>query len=482
MTPTTVRRVDGLGVVAPVRHPISALTPIIGPDRYDALLRDAARFRRRFTGTTVWNVNSTAAGGGVAEMLQTLIGYVRDLGVDMRWVVLDGEPDFYDVTKRLHNTLHGQGGGKPFDAADTAVYERVAAANAAALLDRVRPGDVVILHDPQTAGLAPVLSRAGIPLLWRCHIGSDRRDGTTGAGWRFLRHYLLDADGYVFSRSAFAPDWAPPSRTWIVPPSIDPFAPKNAPLEPEAVRDILTAAGLLDGPAPDRAPWFLGRDGLPERVVRRAEVVADRLPGPAEPVVLQVSRWDRLKDMPGVLHGFARHVAPRADGYLMLVGPSVAEVADDPEGAQVHAECVRQWRRIPAPVRSRIALVTLPMDDVDENAVMVNALQRHATVVTQKSLAEGFGLTVAEAMWKARAVVGSAVGGIPDQIAEGTGLLTPDPTDLSAFGGQVRRLLRDGALRDRLGAAARERVRECFIGDVHLRRYAALLTTLLEAG
>lgn len=478
MTSTTVRREDGLGVVAPVRHSISALEPIIGPARYDALLQDAETFRRRSAGVTVWNVNSTATGGGVAEMLQTLVGYVRDLGVDMRWVVLDGEPAFFDVTKRLHNALHGHATGHAPDAADAAVYERVSAANAGALVTRVRPGDVVILHDPQTAGLAPFLARTGIRVVWRCHIGSDQHNVITGSGWRFLRPYLGKVDGYVFSRAAFVPDWVPTGRTWIIPPSIDPFAPKNASLDPATVREMLTTAGVLDGPVPVPAPGFTRLDGSPGVVSHRAHVVADRLPGPAEPLLLQVSRWDRLKDMGGVLDAFVRHVAPRTEGALALVGPAVDDVTDDPEGAEIYAACLRQWQELPPAVRARIMIVALPMDDVDENAAVVNALQRHATVVAQKSLAEGFGLTVAEAMWKGRAVIGSVVGGIPDQITEGTGLLLRDPSDREAFGAQVRTLLADEALRDRLGAAARERIREHFLGDLHLRRYAAMLGTL----
>jgi trehalose synthase len=183
--------------------------------------------------------------------------------------------------------------------------------------------------------------------------------------------------------------------------------------------------------------------------------------------------------MAGVLRGFAERVAPSGDGYLVLAGPAVAAVTDDPEGAEVLAECRALWRGQPAAVRSRSALVTLPLGDIDENAAMVNALQRRATVVAQKSLAEGFGLTVAEAMWKARPVVGSAVGGISDQIADGTGVLLDDPTDLDAFGAAVRGLLDDPDETDRMGAAAYAYIHEHFIGDLHLVRYARLFGELL---
>jgi trehalose synthase len=145
----------------------------------------------------------------------------------------------------------------------------------------------------------------------------------------------------------------------------------------------------------------------------------------------------------------------------------------------VYGECLLQWRALPAPARERILLVTLPLDDVDENAAMVNALQRHASVIAQKSLAEGFGLTVAEGMWKGRPVVGSAIGGILDQIAGGTGVLLPDPADLAAFGTAVRRLLDDPTESARMGKAAQAYIRENYVGDLHLLRYAHTFTTLL---
>jgi trehalose synthase len=163
----------------------------------------------------------------------------------------------------------------------------------------------------------------------------------------------------------------------------------------------------------------------------------------------------------------------------MLVGPSVAEVDDDPEGASVYADCARRWRELPPAARDRILLVTLPLADVDENAAMVNAIQRHATVIVQKSLAEGFGLTVAEGMWKGRPVVGSAVGGILDQIVEGTGVLLPDPTDLSGFGSVLRQLLDRPDDIERMGQAAHAYVHEAFLGDRHLLQYADLFQSLV---
>jgi trehalose synthase len=200
-------------------------------------------------------------------------------------------------------------------------------------------------------------------------------------------------------------------------------------------------------------------------------------------VVLQVSRWDRLKDMAGVLKGFTDHLDEMPeDAHLMLVGPDVFGVSDDPEGAEVLAECVTAWKALAEEAQDRVHLVALPMDDVDENAHIVNALQRHATVVVQKSLVEGFGLTVTEPMWKGKPVIASRVGGIQDQIVDGeSGILLDDPADLDEFARVLARLLGDDALAERLGRGAYERVKDRFLGDRHLAQYVDLFADLVRA-
>jgi trehalose synthase len=465
------------------RRPVSLLEPVIGASRYQTLGRAANLVRDMLAERTVWNVNSTATGGGVAEMLQVLVGYVQDLDISVGWLVITGDAAFFAITKRLHNQIHGHLAGGLLGAAEADHYAQMLAANAVELLARVRPGDVVLLHDPQTAGLAAPLAQAGARVVWRCHIGVDWEDEVTRAGWEFLRPHLAAAQAYMFSRQQYVPSWIPAGKAWIIPPSIDPFSPKNQPLDPETVRAILVTLGVLDGTAPSAVPpRFTRRTGEEDTVTRPATVIGEGLPGPGDPVLVQVSRWDRLKDMAGVMRGFADHVAPGGEGYLMLVGPAVTEVSDDPEGAAVYGECLLQWQGLTAAARARILLVTLPLEDIDENAAMVNALQRHATVIVQKSLAEGFGLTVSEGMWKARPVIGSAVGGIIDQVAEGTGILLPDPADLTAFGRAARLLLGDQGQAAQMGQAAHAHVRENYLGDVHLMRYGRLLGTLIGEG
>ena len=464
--------------------PLDRLDEVVSTDRVEALRAAAAEARRAFAGRALWNVNSTASGGGVAEMLHVLVGYARDVGIDTRWLVIGGDAEFFAITKRIHNNVHGfAGDGGPLGGAEAAHYTEVLAQNATALLERVRPGDAVLLHDPQTAGLVPALAAAGAAVVWRCHIGVDVTNRYTEAAWGFLRPHLSGAHALVFSRPAYVPAWVPEGAAAVIAPSIDPFSTKNQELDPVTVRSILARTGIVAGDEAGPPPSFTAPDGSLGQVVRSAIVVrSGSPPDPEVPLVVQVSRWDRLKDMPGVMSGFADHVGRRGDAHLVLAGPSVAGVADDPEGALVLEECVADWRQLPADVQSRVHLACLPMDDLAENAAMVNALQRHATIVVQKSLAEGFGPTVSEAMWKARPMVASAVGGIADQVTADTGVLLDDPTNLRDFGLAVAGLLDQPDEAARLGANAKERVRQHFLADRHLLQYAELFARLLRSG
>jgi len=470
-----------VGEVQVQAHPPERFARVIGEERTARFVAMADAARRLLDGRTVLNVNSTAAGGGVAEMLQTLLAYARGAGVDARWAVITGDPPFFEVTKRIHNNLYGSpGDGGALDDEARVLYEQTLEANVGDLLTLVRPRDIVVLHDPQTAGLVEAVQAAGASVVWRCHVGTDTPNRYSEQAWAFLRPYLENVDALVFTRRTFAPGWADDRRLHVIAPSIDPFSTKNQPIPPDEGAAILAYAGLIsghDGPAP--AP-FTRRDGSPGRVDRHADILQTGPPPRADtPLVVQVSRWDRMKDMVGVMQAFAAHVDGTADAHLVLAGPSVTGVADDPEGAAVLDECMWAWGRLPHSARARVHLACLPMRDPDENATIVNALQRHAAIVVQKSLAEGFGLTVVEAMWKERPIVASAVGGIADQIVDGEhGLLIDDPTDLADFGSAVRRLLEDPALAKRLAANAGRRASEDFLGDRHLERWAGVFAQL----
>lgn len=459
------------------------LERIVSAERAQTLREHQVAAEAALRGRVVWNVNATATGGGVAEMLQVILAYGRGAGVDTRWLVLDGDPEFFAVTKRLHNFLHGSpGDGGALDERAREHYLKVLDHNLDDLRQRVRAGDIVMLHDPQTAGLVSGLLQAGARVVWRCHIGRDEPHPLRDAGWEFLRPFLEGADAFVFSRREYVPAWVPANRLWIVPPSLDPFSTKNAELSDMDVRTTLRVSGLVALHPNGGSLDFTRRTGETGQVrVRKSLMVdGDPVPGGAR-IVLQVSRWDRLKDMGGVLRGFVDNLDTLPDdAHLVLAGPDVLGVSDDPEGAEVLEECRAMRSALPEAARSRVHLTALPMDDVDENAHLVNALQRFASVVVQKSLVEGFGLTVMEPMWKYRAVVASGVGGILDQIEDGvSGVLLPDPADADACAAEVAGLLADPGRAHRLGAAAHQRVQDRFLGDRHLVQYAQIFATLL---
>jgi trehalose synthase len=265
----------------------------------------------------------------------------------------------------------------------------------------------------------------------------------------------------------------------VIPPCIDPVSPKNAEIDPSDVDAILGAAGVLAVPEPLEALVEIHSVGS-VRVHRDAERV-EEAPVPVDaPLVSQVSRWDRLKDPVGVLQGFARHVRPSLGTHLLLVGPAMASVADDPEGGEVFAEALAAWQRLPARRRARIHLVNLATEDRIENAVVVNALQRKVDVVVQKSLAEGFGLTVTEAMWKERAVIASRVGGIQDQIVDGRSGLLIAPTDPLALGEAISSLIADLGFAQAVGHAARQRVRNRFLPPHFLGGHLGVIDRILR--
>jgi trehalose synthase len=459
---------------------VAPFVDLVGAERVRAVEREAELIRKLFKQRAIWNINSTAAGGGVAEMLRSLLRYARGLRVDARWAVMDGPPAFFRITKRVHNALHGSmGDGSPLGREEASLYEQVARENVIGLNALVRPGDAVICHDPQTAGLVPHLMKGGALVVWRCHIGHDVHDEEVERGWAFLRPYLQDVPVAVFSRESYAPPWLKGKRTVVLPPNIDPFLAKNQLLDQETIRSILTQVGLVEGPARPGESAFVRDDGSRGRVDHKAEVLSlGPLPAWHTPLVVQVSRWDEMKDPLGVLRGFTEHLGPEMPGgaHLVLAGPTVRSVADDPEADAVFTEVEQTWRALPDSLRRSVHLALLPMQDVEENAAIVNALQRHAAVIVQKSLQEGFGLTVTEAMWKRRPVVASAVGGIADQIRNRVdGLLIRDPTNLDEFANALELVLCDDVLAQRLGDAGYERVKDNYLSITALTRWAELI-------
>src|SRR2546430_106879 len=344
--------------------PIDRYRDLLGAEAWNAFELGMRDFADRMRGRTLWNVNSTPRGGGVAELLAALIPYDRGAGVDERWLVIEGSPEFFAITKKIHTRRHGVApDGSEITPVERGEYEQTMVRNSAALLDQVRPGDVVLLHDPQTAGLASPLSSRGITVIWRSHVGVDRPNAMVRNAWKFLTPYMNGASAFVFSRRAYVWDDPDGSRIHIIAPCIDPFTTKNRDLDVSETARILAAAGVLRGI--DGEATFLRHDGRRGRVTHTA-AIGSTPPSDAH-LVVQVSRWDRLKDPIGVTEAFARHIAPRTDAWLVLAGPAVDSVDRDPEETVILAQLRAIRDRVPPGMRERIVVAELPMQDIEEN-------------------------------------------------------------------------------------------------------------------
>ena len=404
------------------------------PDRsiqhYEAIVGSARIERVRelgesLDGTRILHVSSTATGGGVAELLRSIVPLCSDLGVDTTWLVMEAPEDFFGVTKSLHNGLQGE--GSALREGLKATYRSVCAQNAASIDDDY---DLVVLHDPQTIGMIDTLAErlSGAIAVWRCHL--DLTDPSP-EHLAFVAPYVERADHAIFSRSAYAEAFDHPSSS-VVHPSIDPLAAKNRELDPSTET----------------------------RECERLEPLSFD-----DPIVTQVSRFDPWKDQFGTLEAYRLVRSQFPDAQLVLVG-GMAD--DDPEGVEVH---------------DRVAAVAADEPNVyvltDLPDTTVNHLQRRSDVVVQKSIREGFGLVVSEALWKRTPVVGSNVGGIPLQIVEGqTGFLV-DPSDVQGLADRIERLLVDDERRAAFGRRGRDHVREGFLLPRQLEDYLEVFTDLV---
>jgi trehalose synthase len=372
-----------------------------------------------FKGRSFLHVNSTREGGGVAEILHRAIPIMQSLGINVRWEVITGDTGFFDVTKKIHNAL--QGHPENFTADMWAYLEEINRKNSAGL---DLEADCVYIHDPQPAPL--IGFRKSGTWVWRCHIDVSAPQKDV---WESLKRFCEHYDGAIFSIAQFARSM--PLPEFIIPPSIDPVSDKNKELSLQEVRDIM----------------------------EKLEVPLDR------PILLQVSRFDRFKDPIGVINAY-RLVKKYNDCILVLAG---SPATDDPEGAAVLAQ-VKEYASGDPDIK---ILLLPPFSDRD-----INALQRAATVVLQKSLKEGFGLTVSEAMWKEKPVLGGAVGGIPLQIVHGlTGFLVHS-SEGAAF--RIRQLLNNPAMAKRMGERGKEHVRANFLITREVRDYLSAWYSLIN--
>lgn len=468
-------------------------------DRLDALVDHLHREGREVSNLLgphhVWMLNSTASGGGVAEMLPRKCSLLAEVGVDVRWIVLEpDDPHFFRLTKCLHNMLHGVAGSADIGAGRK-LYERVNC-EAAKRLRFVDPQDVLVVHDPQPLGVAEHMRPELRPrLMWRCHVGVPEGNEYSDAAWDFLMPYVVPYERTIFSAAPYVPDELL-SRSAIIAPGIDPLSHKNRELRPYKLNGVLRAAGLVDGPPVPK--W--ARFQAPVLRWSEGEWVSRPIPNFLHvPLVLQVSRFDRLKGFQHLIPAFdellssycdrARHIRADLDRVeselgavqLVLAGPDPEGVADDPEAGELLEELCAQVDALPEDIRHRVHILRLPMVNAKENALIVNALQRVAMVVVQNSVREGFGLTVAEALWKGTPVVAANVGGLALQVRHGSdGLLVYDPTNHAEIAVSLLQALTMAKEVEAMARTGRTRVREHFLVLTQLSAWLRELKGLLS--
>ena len=451
-------------------------------------VNDAVTLKER----TVWMINSTEEGGGVAEMLPKIVSLLRGLGVRTEWAVLGTENTaFFRLTKRVHNLLHGAGDPR-LGPEERSLYGSVSREAAALLKNRIGPNDIVVTHDPQALGVGALLkSDRNIPAIWRCHIGLDARTPQTQAAWDFLKPWALAYDRTVFSFREYVPDFLV-DRAEIISPGIDPLSDKNRELSVRKVAGVLSNAHMDGKIRPVLTPAY-------ETPAMRLQV--DGTFAPADepdsigllhrPIVTQVSRWDRLKGWPHLLKGFERLKLGRNGTEaalseqhgrrldlvrLVLAGPDPAAIQDDPEGLEVFDELCGMWLALPSAIQRDVALLVLPMGSRRINALMVNALQRCSSIVVQNSIREGFGLTVAEAMWKRTPIMGTGAVGIRNQVRDGLdGRLVSNPEDEDEIGTVLNEMLATPELREEWAYNGQRRVAEQFLVFTQVRKWLSVL-------
>ncbi len=464
------------------------------------LIRSSQEPVETLDGRTVWMVNSTAQGGGVAEMLPKVVSMLRELGVDTEWAVIHSDEErFFELTKRIHNLLHGA--GAPYlSRDDRALYESVSRTLADEMKAHVGPDDILVVHDPQPLAMGAFLSdELDVSSIWRCHIGLDESTPATQAAWDFLQPWTERYDRAVFSLDEYVPPFLD-ERADIIHPAIDPLSYKNRGLSIHTLTGILNNASLADSGQPLLTPPF---DAPAQRLQTDGTFAPATQPEDigllVRPIVTQISRWDRLKGFAPLLKAFAdlkrqrhdRSDAPSAQHQrrldlmrLVLAGPDPESVSDDPEGQEVFREICDLWLDLDPELQRDIAILTLPMSSRKHNALMVNVLQRCSTIVAQNSLREGFGLTVTEGMWKRTPILGTNAAGIREQVKNGVhGHRVTHPNDPTEIASVLNMMLAARKDREIWGRNAERRATHRYLVFAQIHRWLEVITqTMARTG
>lgn len=460
----------------------------------EQFIQDAKDYPEKLKGRTIWMVNSTAIGGGVAEMLPSQMRIMRSLGIQIEWLVIEASDNaFFNLTKRIHNAIHGSGTA-PFTEEDRKVYEKVNTQNLEKALEFIADGDLVVIHDPQPMPLARMIrEHKKVKMVWRCHIGLETENEATRNVWGFLSPYFEDYDHFVFSLASYVPEMLT-EKTSIIPPAIDPLSHKNRMLWMSKCLGILQQSGIIREQLPMLYPNYKHQvrrvmpDGSFDTVNHDSEL--DII---FHPTVLQISRWDRLKGFKELMEAFIlmkrenekktdkKSLAYRRIRHtrLALGGPDPAFVSDDPEGMEVLNELIEQYKGLSVDLQRAIALLLLPLDNPKENALIVNALQRSATIVVQNSIQEGFGLTATEAMWKQRPVLVSGAAGLRAQVQHDiNGKINPDPTNIPELAKSLEEMLSNPLERDKWGFNGQVRIINNFTLFSQIKSWLDLLSEM----
>ena len=416
-------------------------------------------------GKTVWMINSTAIGGGVAEMLPSQMRILREIGVSIEWLVIEAKENaFFDLTKRIHNAIHGSGNGV-FTEEDRQIYEAVNRNNLPKALELIQDGDIVVVHDPQPMPLAAMIKKEkDVSIIWRCHIGLEEDTEVTDAVWKFLSPYSDDYDHFVFSLPSYVPKPLK-DKTSIIPPAIDPLSHKNRALQLHKNIGILYQSGIMKE---HKAILYHRYNHLVRKVLPNGDFgnvnEQDDLDFLYRPIVTEISRWDRLKGFKELMQAFIQmKLDNRKNGdpdsleykriemtLLVLAGPDPAFVSDDPEGQEVLKELTEQYQSVDSALQNDIAILLLPLDNPKENALIVNAIQRSSSIIVQNSIQEGFGLTATEAMWKRKPILVSGAAGLKFQVEhKKSGIINEDPKDIDRLSKTLEYMLNSPKERDK---------------------------------
>lgn len=442
----------------------------------------------------VWNISSSSRCRELSEDIRAVMPFMNSIGVACRWLRIHGDEDFFKIGKRLNDGFYsssGKGAGNLCEF-ERRHYEEIMEENIDSILSKMNATDfnICILNDPLTAGLIPLLKAKGIKCIWRLSSTSENKiEHYSMRSWNFIKRYVQKADSVISSyssmHSAFLNEIG--AKLSIITPSIDTLSAKNRVMDSKTIDGILYHMGILDAEGiegrPECSPTFFRSDGKKDRVRRHADVFSTgKLPNSKDRMILHLSRWNSLKDKVGIMRSFADYVIQHfSDVYLLLAGPAVMSVEDDPEQLDSYSYCVKEWARLPEQIQSKVIITCLPVKDMQENWAMVNALQRKASVIVHKSLQDGFGLGILEALWKGKPVVATAVGGIPKQIKHRqNGLLIEDPTDLKGFGEAIVEFLKNHDLEMRLGNDAHVGISQKFLPHHSVRKYLELFQDLYK--